>query len=498
MERPVLCASVGPNGALWHPGWGATPPCWQLRHTHGVRCLASFSCSFLFRSVMMPVLDLFRKSADLFVVMFVCCCIGIKPPYLRDCGMLWLLFLFFTLPTIDATCQVCFGGGVGCPDTGAANCPWTTGVAANVAAVAAAAGAAIKLDSILPARYLRLFTRSVLQTLAIIAAKPKGGATFSFTGKTYAEIHQAVVGGLVTKDEGVDELVRRLNVEEAKTTPDATVVKQLERGVALCQKAVVRVASADVTDGTFLFILAKLSTVVCGNAGTFDLCVECTDDAETPSTSGAKRFSASLRRPSTMEQMYSLVHQFQLVCVTAGLATVMTMGPFLEEVLYEPLRLGVLEWPVAFELMILYLRMIENEPSRWNIANVVSASGGMDAKRAEASGMAKGLYSAAFFRRPRGEPRDDKHKPGDKPGNEPFKGVLKGHNETGSKGCASWNNGTDHLAKHVDASSGKCKFRHACNQYVTDKGPGGQCLGDHRRKDGCDYDDTKKCSQPQK
>ena len=171
----------------------------------------------------------------------------------------------------------------------------------------------------------------------------------------------------------------------------------------------------------------------------------------------------------------------------------------MEEVIFEPLRLGVLDWPVAFELMIVYLRMIENEPSRWNVANVVSASGGMDAKRAEALGIAKGLYPAAFFRRQRGEPRDDKKpdKP-DKPGSEIFKGVVTGHNENGNKGCASWNNGTDHLTKHVDASTSKCKFRHACNQYVTDKGPGGQCLRNHRRKDGCDYDESKKCSQPHK
>ena len=446
----------------------------------------------------MSVLDILNMSPDGLVELFVCCCIGIKLPSLRNFSMLLLLFLL--LPLADATCQVCFGGAVGCADQGAAACPWTTGIAANVAAVVAAVGTAIKLDSLLPARYLRLFTRSVLQTLAIIAAKPKGGATFSFAGKTYVDIHQAVVGGLISKDEGVNELISRLNTEELKTAPNDVLCKQLERGIGLCQKAVVKVASSEVTEGAFLFILAKLSTVVCGNSGTFDLCVECTDDAEQPTSSGTKRFAASLKRPTSIEQMYSLVHQFQLVCVTAGFVTVMTMSPFLEEVIFEPLRLGVLDWPVAFELMIVYLRMIENEPVRWNIANVVSASGGMDAKRAEAHNMAKGLYSAAFFRRPRGEPRDDKDKvkSDTKSGAEMFKGTVSGHNETGSKGCAAWNNGTNHLVKHVDAGTGKCKFRHACNQFVTDKGPGGQCLKGHKRFEGCDYDESKKCSQPQK
>ena len=446
----------------------------------------------------MSVPDILNMSPDGLVELFVCCCIGIKLPFLRNFSMLLLLFL--SLPLANATCQVCFGGAVGCKDEGAATCPWTTGIAANVAAVVAAVGTAIKLDSLLPARYLRLFTRSVLQTLAIIAAKPKGGATFNFSGKSYVAIHQAVVGGLISRDEGVNELISRLNIEEAKEDPDKVLCKQLERGIDLCQKAVIQVASTEVTEGAFLFVLAKLSTVVCGNAGTFDLCVECTDDIEQPTSSGSKRFAASLKRPTSIEQMYSLVHQFQLVCVTAGFVTVMTMSPFLEEVIFEPLRLGVLEWPVAFELMIVYLRMIENEPSRWNIGNVVSASGGMDAKRAEAHNMAKGLYSSTFFRRPRGEPRDDKDKfkNDSKSGSEVFKGTVSGHNETGNKGCAAWNNGTNHLVKHVDTSTGKCKFRHACNQFVTDKGPGGQCLKGHKRSEGCDYDESKKCSQPQK
>ena len=90
-------------------------------------------------------------------------------------------------------CPMCYGNAIGCTATNADACPWTTGVASNVAAVAAAVGAPITLDALLPARYLRLFTRPVLQTLAIIAAKPKGGAAFSFSGKTYRDIYNAVV-----------------------------------------------------------------------------------------------------------------------------------------------------------------------------------------------------------------------------------------------------------------------------------------------------------------
>ena len=71
-----------------------------------------------------------------------------------------------------------------------------------------------------------------------------------------------------------------------------------------------------------------------------------------------------------------------------------------------------------------------------------------------------------------------------------------GFNESDKKGCAAWNSGNHHQAKYVDAS-GKCMFFHGCDQFVTDKGAGGQCLGPHKRSE-CDYDPAKKCSKPHK
>ena len=47
-----------------------------------------------------------------------------------------------------------------------------------------------------------------------------------------------------------------------------------------------------------------------------------------------------------------------------------------------------------------------------------------------------------------------------------------------------------------DPATGKWLFKHGvCNQYVTDKGPGGICGGNHCRKE-CDYDADKKCKKP--
>ena len=161
-----------------------------------------------------------------------------------------------------------------------------------------------------------------------------------------------------------------------------------------------------------------------------------------------------------------------------------------------------MSWPVAFECLILYLRLIESGSGKYNIGNVVHDCGGIDHIRKQALMVAKDHYSVAFFRTFGGNPtydkvpedgnKDDGTK-GSKKGGEVFKGTLIGGTNTSKICCAAWNLGNPHLAKNVDAN-GRCKFLHVCDQFVTDKGKGGQCRGNHKRPD-CDYDPEKKCSK---
>jgi hypothetical protein len=189
--------------------------------------------------------------------------------------------------------------------------------------------------------------------------------------------------------------------------------------------------------------------------------------------------------------MYSILNGFILCTHALGLGSVLAVCSFLEDVVYEPIRSSAVPWPVAFECVIVYLRLIESNPSSYNLATVVSSAGGIDAHRAVARANASQHYSAAFFRVLGGNPNDlssPDHKGGI------YSGSVKGDNKSSKMGCASWNTGSPHYAKNVD-TNGKCKFIHACDQFVSDKGKNGQCLGPHKRKD-CDYDSSKKVSKP--
>ena len=52
--------------------------------------------------------------------------------------------------------------------------------------------------------------------------------------------------------------------------------------------------------------------------------------------------------------------------------------------------------------------------------------------------------------------------------------------------CPYFNTGKPHEAKHL-TSAGKCIFRHVCNHWVSDKGPGGRCESADHNWPKCDH-----------
>ena len=59
----------------------------------------------------------------------------------------------------------------------------------------------------------------------------------------------------------------------------------------------------------------------------------------------------------------------------------------------------VLPWPVAFESVIIYIKMVEASPTMYTLGDVVHKAGGLDSIRAQALVLAKTHYPS-FFRTP--------------------------------------------------------------------------------------------------
>ena len=404
-----------------------------------------------------------------------------------------LLLLLSCLPVVLSVCATCAGNAC----DGSGTCPWTGTVAANVTALAS--GAAISLAALLPAKILRLFPRSVLESISALSVRTLD--VFDPTGKSTTEILAAVKQGRLTRDDAISHMAERGAAVDLTQDTAPHELRQIEFAVKAIEATKKTLSSTSSSaEGALLYVMFKLSTAFCGKSATA-VCLDCdaSDGAPGASTSSNKSFSAQLVRPTTEVSMFSLLNMFVAVSHSTGLANVLALTTFLEDVVYEPLRAGVIVWPVAFECMIIYLRMLEaQDGASYSLSTIYHRAGGIDSVRAEATRAAHLLYPAAFFRTHGGIPSQSRgnDKPDSDPnsGNAVYPGAVRADTSTSKMGCVAWNRGTDHLAKHVNPG-GSCKFRHACNNWVSDKGPRGQCLGNHTA-DKCDYDPAKRAKDP--
>ena len=384
-----------------------------------------------------------------------------------------VLLLLISLPFATSVCRSCFGEAAGCTDSGVEHCPWNTGVAANAAALAA--GTALTVASLLPSKILRLFHKSVLETISALELRTT--TSFDCSGKSFPEILEAVRLGRASKDDAIGEISAK-----AAAFSGADLLTKLEvtkMQIAAIDRLNPKMRNmAGFVEGAMLYVLYKLSSAYCSvrtSSASFDVCLEC--EPASSSSSNPRTFSSSLVRPANEGAMYSLLNAFVATCHSLALASVHSTTSFLEDVVYEPVRVGVLHWTVAFECMVLYLRKLESFGSRgvYTLGTIFARSGGIDSIRAEAAAIAKESYPAAFFRSHGGNPSELKPS-----GNgEIYKGSVKGNSSAKASCCHAWNNGAEHLAKHV-GPDGVCKFRHVCSFPMPDK-PGGVCGGDHRK-----------------
>ena len=139
-------------------------------------------------------------------------------------GRISLFIVIVFLPGATAVCKTCWGAGIGCKvgiDEHAV-CPWASQMTENTKAIAAAVGGALVVGSLLTPRLLRVFTKPVLDTLAMVVARPTGGQPYDLITKNPHQIQKAVSARYVSKAEAIMELTSRLYAPELEISASDT------------------------------------------------------------------------------------------------------------------------------------------------------------------------------------------------------------------------------------------------------------------------------------
>ena len=276
--------------------------------------------------------------------------------------------------------------------------------------------------------------------------------------------------GHCTVEEAGLELATRL--EDAA---DALEVSRVQAAIEL-----LKTRAGDTTtvcmqagQGIYTFIWAKIGQYIEGvKKGTVRV-------ATSAAKASAADLIATIRYPESQAEFFFMLNDWSLVVAALGLLSYPLIARFIKDTVEYTMICLKESYQVACCLFITYLKRVETDPTRELTLASVFRAGSSDTYLAEARQM-----SATFFRTRGGDPlaggpKDDKLKEVDKKWNGKSTPTAK-------KPCAAFNFDTKHRDNALD-DSGCCKFAHVCNQWVDDKGPGGMCMGKHKRS-ACDYD----------
>ena len=147
--------------------------------------------------------------------------------------------------------------------------------------------------------------------------------------------------------------------------------------------------------GIMYYVLSKVSTLFLSSAAD-----TASFEQSESGAAGSSRttFKAIIHRPKSYEDMVSMFNAFCSVCVATGVFEPLSWFVFYEEVVLTPVRKGWFPWCVGFELVLIYFRLIQDNPDRFFLGTVKSVHGGMDHLREEAVKEADIHYDKKIFR----------------------------------------------------------------------------------------------------
>jgi hypothetical protein len=390
------------------------------------------------------------------------------PPHL-----VWVVMLLSLFNKAEAvTCMSCHDGVPGC--TGGAACPFFQTPLINAAILGSAAGthtattgtitSLIVCATILPRTISRFLTRGVLDFFKSVARRASPGAPVDLPSLTAGEVVEAVRGGRIEISEAISEILARLPsasaTEGAKLNTIVSALGQLERvGPPLAGTGT---AANGELWGAFTYAWTQAGRVVHFSSESMVQAGASEDEAGGSGQTERRAIkSAKILRPRNVHEFYHMLSVWQMICQAVSLANSLATGAFLEQVVHEQISKSQLTWQQAHELFLVYLEAIETAPegSTVTIANVY-ASGGHDMYRERALLRAKEMFKGMSEDKDRGIFRPD---------------VCTYIGQTSSgKPCTTFNLGkanSEHPKSVLD-HTGRCKFAHKCDHFVTEQSDG--------------------------
>jgi hypothetical protein len=381
------------------------------------------------------------------------------------------------------TCYSCYDGIPNC--AGGAACPLVTGVAANTAAFLVATGAAaIALDCsvILPIRYLRVMSLSALDCIKAVRRRPLHGTPIAIdaAAMNLDDLRAAINEGRIDRDVAIMELMARgvtagNNLELQRIQFCITCIKA-------SSEAAVATTRPTVALGAFTLALALASKVVSSSLSISSAVggvVTSAATSESHTTTANSIQKAKVVWPRTMEEFSSVLNAWMVIMHATGLCDFLVASEFVRLVVYDTMEQHGHSFTVAHALLVIYLERVETTVGDdINISNVHSL-GSMDMYLSRAFTLSKQCGVAQPPQPASGAklPATDITKPA-----VTFNGRGT---PSADKSCYTFNlgRGNVHPASSLGAD-GTCRFKHACDQFVSDKGPRGQCGStSHNRKD---------------
>ena len=356
----------------------------------------------------------------------------------------------------------------------------------------AGAATVITLQMLLPLKFLRVLSGTVLACMKSIALKPAAGTAVDLSPLSHAGVIDCVNVGSASVQDGLREVIVRIGAATTQIEISRLNALQSTLGNMLTSAPVNANGSPTANGqllGAFSFAYAQAGRVVRSNQAAVAVVAGIETESETSERS--RVLYAKLTRPINMAEFADFLNCWVMICHACGLGNVLVLGAFLRDVVFDTIALKD-EWYVAHELFLVYLEFVETsgDPTI-TIANVFTR-GSQDTHMSRAIARADDHFR--IFRAPTrassggggGGGGGGGSSGGAAPAVKPWNGS---YDNKSTSCCISFNIGRkEHPATSL--VNGKCRYNHICDHFVTDKGPKGQCGGKHAR---CDCTNPKKC-----